>query len=93
MVKVSVLLKLMSFIAVLLLVNQYAVLHAKEHKSGELQQLMTNHDAGLAFRYGFGVTFLVLAVAMMIHDRRHLFGLRDRALEFRDALKERAGVT
>ncbi|MGR3177417.1 MAG: hypothetical protein ACUZ8E_05120 [Candidatus Anammoxibacter sp.] len=44
MVKVSVLLKLISVIAVLLLINQCAVLHAEEHKSGELQRLMTDID-------------------------------------------------
>jgi cation:H+ antiporter len=57
------------------------------------EEVAPNEDTGLFFRYAFGVTFLVLAAGMMAYDRRHLTGLRDRSVEFYDALRERAGVS
>ena len=57
------------------------------------EEVVPNHDVGVFFRYAFGVTFLVLAAAMMAYDRRHLWGIRDRSVEFYEALRERAGVT
>ena len=56
------------------------------------EEITPNHDAGLFARYAFGVGFLVMAVGMMLYDRRHLTGLRDRSVEFYEAIRERAGV-
>ncbi|MGR3220352.1 MAG: hypothetical protein ACUZ8H_11135 [Candidatus Anammoxibacter sp.] len=44
MIKVSGLMKFMFIIATFVLISQYAVLHAEEYKSGELQRLMTDID-------------------------------------------------
>ena len=57
------------------------------------EEVAPNHDVGLFFRYAFGVAFLILAVGMMAYDRRHLWGIRDRAVDFYEALRERAGIT
>ncbi len=57
------------------------------------EEVAPNEDVGLYFRYAFGIGFLVMAAGMMAFDRRHLTGLRDRSVEFYDALRERAGVT
>ena len=57
------------------------------------EEITPNHDAGLFARYAFGVGFLVMAVGMMLYDRRHFTGLKDRSVEFYDAIRERAGVT
>ena len=57
------------------------------------EEVAPNHDVGLFFRYAFGVAFLILAVGMMAYDRRHLWGIRDRTVDFYEALRERAGIT
>jgi cation:H+ antiporter len=44
-------------------------------------------------RYVYGIIFLVLTAGMIIVQPEHLTGLRDRTFDFRDALKERAGIT
>jgi len=44
-------------------------------------------------RYIYGIIFFVLTAGMMIAQPEHITGLRDRAFDFCDALKERAGIT
>lgn len=43
-------------------------------------------------RYVYGIIFFILTAAMIAIQPEHITGLRDRAFDFRDALKERAGL-
>ena len=40
----------------------------------------------------YGIIFFILTAAMIAIQPEHITGLRDRAFDFRDALKERAGL-
>lgn len=44
-------------------------------------------------RYVYGIIFLVLTAGMLVIQPEHAAGLRDRVFDFRDAIKERAGIT